>query len=80
MVLLFFDEFQYFLTTNHITAISSKASMEYVTIGDTRELVMTGTVTDARGISWDNGTASAPPNCFATPSLEINFSEYAGQL
>ena len=48
--------------------------MEYVTIGDIRELVMTGTVTGARGISWDNGTASAPP------SLEINFSECAGQL
>jgi hypothetical protein len=48
--------------------------MEYITIGEIRELVMTETVTGARGISWDNGTASAPP------SLEINFSEYAGRL
>jgi hypothetical protein len=48
--------------------------MEYITIGEIRELVMTGTVTDARGISWDNGTASAPP------FLEINFLEYASRL
>jgi hypothetical protein len=54
--------------------------MEYITISEIRELVMTGTVTGTRGISWDNGTASAPPNCFATPSLKIKFSECAGQL
>ncbi|CAG8660585.1 2563_t:CDS:1, partial [Funneliformis mosseae] len=41
----------YFLTTNHITAISRKASIEYNTISDIRELITTGTVTGARGIS-----------------------------
>ncbi|PKK63436.1 DNA/RNA polymerase [Rhizophagus irregularis] len=65
------DPSEYFLPTSHITAISSKASMEYVTIGDIRELVMTITITGARGISWDNGTASAPPNSKGIPSLEI---------
>ena len=39
--------------------------MEYNTISEIRELITTGTVTDARGISWDNGIASALPECFA---------------
>ncbi|CAG8720957.1 3327_t:CDS:1, partial [Funneliformis mosseae] len=52
--LLFFDEFQYFLTTNHITAISRKVSIEYNTIGDIRELITAETVTGTRSISQDN--------------------------
>ena len=49
--------------------------MKYIIISDIRELVMTKIVTDARGISWDNGTASALPNSKGIPSLKINFPE-----
>jgi hypothetical protein len=47
--------------------------MKYVTISDIKELAMIGVVAG-------KGTASAPPNCFATPSLKIDFSKCAGQL
>src|SRR6266496_4876180 len=62
----------FFLTTNHIIAISNKVSMEYINISDIKELATIG-IAGARGISWDNGTASAPPDSKGIPSLEINF-------
>ena len=59
--------------------------MVYDINGEIKEFAMSviaGVVPEgpARGIIWAEDTASAPPNCFATPSLEINFSECAGQL
>ena len=53
--------------------------MEYINIGDIKESATIG-MTGARGIAWVDDTAYAPPDCFATPSLEINFSECAGRL
>ena len=42
--------------------------MEYINIGDIKESATIG-MTGARGIAWADDTASAPPDCFATPSL-----------
>ena len=53
--------------------------MEYINIGDNKESATIG-IAGARGIAWDDNTVSAPPDCFITPSLEIDFSEYAGRL
>ena len=53
--------------------------MEYINIGDIKESATIG-MTGARGIAWDDNTVSAPPDCFITPSLEIDFSKCAGQL
>ena len=49
--------------------------MEYITIGEIGELVTTGTITGARGISWDNGTTSAPLDSKGIPLLEIIWDE-----
>ncbi len=53
--------------------------MEYINIGDIKESATIG-MTGARGIAWADDTASALSDCFATPSLEIIFSECAGRL
>ena len=47
--------------------------MKYITISDIREFVMTGTVTSAKDISWDNDTASALLNSKGIPFFKINF-------
>ena len=47
-------EFQHFLTTSHIIAISSRVRIEYVTNGDNKEVAMIGAVAG-------KGTTSAPP-------------------
>src|SRR5205814_4225249 len=52
---LFFHKFHsFFPTTSHIIAISSKVSMEYIIIGDNKELAMIGAVVG-------KDTVSAPP-------------------
>src|SRR6266498_4584509 len=53
--LLFFHKFySFFPTTSHIIAISSKVSMEYIIIGDIKELASIGAVAG-------KDTVSAPP-------------------
>ena len=52
--LLFFREFHHFLAMNHIIAISTRVSIEYINIGDIEELVMIGAVAG-------KDTASVPP-------------------
>ena len=64
---------------SHIIAISSKVSMEYINIGDIKESATIG-IAGTRGIAWDNNTVFAPPDCFITPSLEIDFLECTGRL
>ena len=53
--------------------------MEYINIGDIKKSTTIG-MTGARGIAWDDNIVSALPDCFITPSLEIDFSECAGRL
>ena len=53
--------------------------MEYINISNNKESV-TIKIAGARGITWADDTASVPPDCFATPSLEIIFLKCAGQL
>src|SRR6266542_6380522 len=49
---LFFHKFHsFFPTTSHIIAISSKVSMEYIIIGDNKELAMIGAVAGKDTIS-----------------------------
>ena len=53
--------------------------MEYINIGDIKKSA-TIEITGARGIAQADDTASAPSDCFATPFLEIIFSECADRL
>ncbi|CAG8764319.1 11348_t:CDS:1 [Rhizophagus irregularis] len=48
--------------------------MEYVIIGDIKELATTG-IAGVRGISWNNSTASAPSDSKGIPSLKIIWDE-----
>ena len=67
---LAFHEFHiFFLTMNHIIAISNKVSIEYINIGDIKESA-TIEMTGAKGIAWADDTASASPDCFTTLLLK----------
>ncbi len=69
----------FFLTINHIIAISNKVSMKYINISDNKKSATIG-IANARDSAWDDNTISASPDCFATLFLEIIFSECASRL
>ncbi len=58
---------------SHIIAINSKVSIEYIINDDIKKLITIG-IAGVRGIT------SASSDCFTTPSFEIDFSKYTGQL
>ena len=56
--------------------------MVYDINGDIKEFATTGIAGvipegPARGITWADGTTSAPPDCFTTPFLKIDFLKCA---
>ena len=53
--------------------------MKYINISDNKESA-TIEIASTRSIAWDDNTVSVLPDCFITPSLEIDFSECAGRL
>src|SRR4051812_21786738 len=71
----------FFLITYHIIAISSKVSMEYIIIGDNKELAMIGAVTGKDTIStlpaeiiWDESFIGGSEGDISLFSFNSNWS------